>query len=117
MNSNTGSPNQQNNGSDNSSEVSEHSYLNKLETRVYELMHDIPETVHDVFRRHRRTAFERHPFLFSTLGLFGLVATWQGFEDIIERVELLRTYPSIMLGAGLIILLFTGRLYRHLDQQ
>ncbi|PSO45582.1 MAG: hypothetical protein BRC25_01725, partial [Parcubacteria group bacterium SW_6_46_9] len=64
-----------------------------------------------------RTAFERHPFLFSTLGLFGLVATWQGFEDIIERIEFLRTYPSILLTAGLIVLLFTGRLYRHLDDQ
>jgi hypothetical protein len=98
-------------------DTAEYSYIDQLETRVYELMHDVPEAVHDVFRRHRRTAFERHPFLFSTLGLFGLVATWQGFEDIIERVELLRTYPSIVLGAGLIILLFTGRLYRHLDDQ
>jgi hypothetical protein len=117
MPSDTEKHNQQNAEGNNASETPEHSYLNKLETRVYELMHDIPETVHDVFRRHRRTAFERHPFLFSTLGLFGLVATWQGFEDIVERIELLRTYPSIMLGAGLVILLFTGRLYRHLDQQ
>mgnify|MGYP006306900649 CR=1 FL=1 len=93
-----------------------HGYLNDLETRVFNFMHDVPEAVHEVFKRHRRTAFERHPFLFSTLGLFGLVATWQGFDDIVERIQFFDTYPSVLLGAGLIILLFTGRLYRHLDQ-
>lgn len=93
-----------------------HAYLNQLESRVWEFMHDIPESVHEVFKQHRRTAFERHPFLFSTLGLFGLVATWQGFDDIVERIDFLDAYPSVLLGAGLLILLFTGRLYRHLDQ-
>ena len=93
-----------------------HSYQDDLESRVFSFMHDVPEAVHEVFKRHRRTAFERHPFLFSTLGLFGLVATWQGFDDIIERIAFLDKHPSILLGAGLIILLFTGRLYRHLDQ-
>jgi hypothetical protein len=115
MSVDTDNQNQQSQGG--TSDTPGHSYLNQLETRVRELMRDVPETVHNVFRRHRRTAFERHPFLFSTLGLFGLVATWQGFEDIIERIEFLRTYPSILLGAGLIVLLFTGRLYRHLDDQ
>lgn len=93
-----------------------HSYLDDLESRVWRFMHDVPESVHEVFKRHRRTAFERHPFLFSTLGLFGLVATWQGFDDIVSRIQFFDAYPSVLLGVGLIILLFTGRLYRHLDQ-
>ena len=93
-----------------------HNYLSKLESRVFDLMHNVPESVHEVFKRHRRTAFERHPFLFSTLGLFGLVATWQGFDDIVERIDYFDAYPSVLLGIGLLILLFTGRLYRHLDQ-
>lgn len=93
-----------------------HAYFDQLESRVWKFMHDIPESVHEVFKRHRRTAFERHPFLFSTLGLFGLVATWQGFDDIVERIDYFDAYPSVLLGIGLLILLFTGRLYRHLDQ-
>lgn len=101
----------------NSADHDPHSYLDELESRVWEFMHDVPESVHEVFKRHRRTAFERHPFLFSTLGLFGLVATWQGFDDIVERhLHIFDTYPSLLLGIGLLILLFTGRLYRHLDQ-
>lgn len=51
-------------------------YLDDLEEQVFHLMHDIPESVHKAFRQHRRSAFQRHPFIFSTLGLLGLVATW-----------------------------------------
>lgn len=97
-------------------EETPHGYFSKLEARAAELMHDVPEAVHEVFKRHRRTAFERHPFLFSTLGLFGLVATWQGFDDVVARIEIFNTYPTLLLIIGLLILLFTGRLYRHLDR-
>lgn len=93
-----------------------HNYFNQLEERVSEFMHDVPQSVHQVFQRHRRTAFERHPFIFSTLGLFGLVATWQGFDDLVGRIAFFNAHPSALLGIGLLILLMTGRLYRHLDQ-
>lgn len=93
-----------------------HHYLKDLEERVITMLHDVPESVHDVFQRHRRTTFERHPFLFSTLGLFGLVATWQGFDDLIGQVDLFNQHPSLLLLIGLLMLLLTGRLYRQLDR-
>lgn len=91
-------------------------YIDTLERRIYEIFHDIPETVHKAFERHRRTAFERHPFFFSTFGLFGLVATWHGFEEVVEQIEIFETYPGLLLGIGLLVLLITGRLYRQLDR-
>jgi len=90
-------------------------YLNYLENRVSQLMHNVPQVIHDVFQRHRRTAFERHPFLFSTLGLLGLVITWQAMDDIIEKFAYFDKNPEILLIIGLAILLCTGRLYRQLD--
>lgn len=93
------------------------SYLSELEDRVFHLMHDIPESVHKAFRRHRRSAFERHPFVFSTLGLLGLVCTWQGFAGIVNRIQFLQNNPVYLLAVGLLLLLMTGRLYRHLDRQ
>ncbi len=92
-------------------------FINHLEDRVSSLMHDIPESVHEVFRRHRRSAFEKHPFLFSTLGLLGLVATWQGFADVIEKITFFDMYPGSLLTIGLVILLLTGRLYREIDNK
>lgn len=93
-----------------------HSYINELENRVSDFMHNIPSSVHEVFRRHRRTAFEKHPFFFSTLGLLGLVATWQGFDDVIERIDYFDANPGSLLIIGLVILLMTGRLYRQMDK-
>lgn len=93
-----------------------HSYISQLEDRVSHFMHDVPESVHEVFRRHRRTAFEKHPFFFSTLGLFGLVATWQGFDDVMEQIEYFDANPGSLLIIGLVILLLTGRMYRQMDK-
>jgi hypothetical protein len=78
--------------------------------------HNLPESVHEAFARHRQSAFQKHPFFFSTIGLLGLVATWQGFDDVMERVRYFDAYPGSLLIAGLIILLLTGRLYRQMDR-
>jgi hypothetical protein len=97
-------------------DVEAHSYLHNLEHQTATLLHSIPESVHEVFRRHRRTAFEKHPFFFSTLGLLGLVATWQGFDHVISQIDYFKNNPGTLLIIGLVILLFTGRLYRQLDR-
>lgn len=91
-------------------------YIKKFESGIGHLMHDIPESVHEVFRRHRRSAFQKHPFFFSTLGLLGLVATWQGFDHVIAQIDYFAENPGTLLIIGLAILLFTGRLYRQLDR-
>jgi hypothetical protein len=91
-------------------------YISRFERGIGHLMHDIPESVHEVFQRHRRTAFEKHPFFFSTLGLLGLVATWQGFDHVIDQIDYFKENPGTLLIIGLAILLFTGRLYRQLDR-
>lgn len=92
-----------------------HGFVNRIEHRIAGVMHDIPESVHELFRRHRRTAFEKHPFFFSTLGLLGLVATWQGFDHVISQIDYFTENPGTLLIIGLAILLFTGRLYRQMD--
>lgn len=84
--------------------------------QVGEFFHNLPESVHEAFARHRNSAFHKHPFFFSTIGLLGLVATWQGFEDIVERISYFDAHPGSLLIIGLIILLLTGRLYRQMDQ-
>ncbi|MEX2369020.1 MAG: hypothetical protein WD552_01340 [Candidatus Paceibacterota bacterium] len=84
--------------------------------QVGDFFHNLPESVHEAFARHRRSAFQKHPFFFSTLGLLGLVATWQGFDDVMERIGYFDAHPGSLLIIGLIILLLTGRLYRQLDR-
>lgn len=62
----------------------------------------------------RNSAFRRHPLLFALLGTFGVVATFYGFQHILEDIPLLANHPYIALIVGLLILLATGKLYKKL---
>jgi hypothetical protein len=62
----------------------------------------------------REGVFTRFPLLFTLLGTFGLVATFYGFEAMIDRIDLLANNPFILLGVGLATLIITGSLYKKL---
>jgi hypothetical protein len=64
---------------------------------------------------YRKTAFERFPALFGTLGLFGGVATVFGLERVMEETVVFSRHPVATLIAGLLILAFTGALYKRLS--
>lgn len=66
------------------------------------------------FTKQRDTVFSRFPLLFTLLGTFGVVATFYGFQRILEKIPLLANDPYIALGVGITILLFTGTLYKRL---
>ena len=65
--------------------------------------------------KHRDHAFQRFPLLFTILGTFGVVATFYGFEGIIDRIDLLSNNPWLILATGLTTLAITGTLYNRLQ--
>ena len=67
--------------------------------------------------QHTRSVFARFPLVFTLLGSFGLVATLYGFEGIIDRIDLFKENPFILLVTGVAILMFTGRLYKALGDR
>lgn len=62
----------------------------------------------------KQNVLERFPLLFTLLGTFGLVATFYGFEHLIDKVALFSENPFILLGMGVLTLVFTGTLYKKL---
>lgn len=62
----------------------------------------------------KHTAFTRYPLLFTLLGAFGIVIANNGIQGLIAKVEWLNRNPIITLIIGLLILLFTGTLYKKL---
>lgn len=64
---------------------------------------------------YRKTAFERFPALFGTLGLFGGVATVFGLERVMEETMIFTQHPVATLIVGLLVLGFTGALYKRLS--
>ena len=65
--------------------------------------------------RGRQAVFERFPLPFTLLATFGLVATFYGFEGLIDRIDLLANNPWLILGSGIAVLAATGSLYKKLQ--
>ena len=68
----------------------------------------------ELLTQKRDTVFKRLPLVFTLLGTFGLVSTLYGVQHIFDRIPILANNPIISLIVGLLILLFTGTLYKKL---
>jgi hypothetical protein len=65
-------------------------------------------------RKEKQDSFKRFPLLFTLLTAFGVVITYNGIHGLIEKVDWLNRNPIIPLVVGILILLFTGTLYKKL---
>lgn len=62
----------------------------------------------------RQTVFKRFPTLFALLVTTGATALFLGIEQTILKYQLLQNKPELILLIGVLILAFTGRLYKKL---
>jgi len=85
--------------------------------KIKEKEHALVEKEH-VFKekvgQKRQTLFEKFPLPFTLMGSFGLVATFYGFEKLIDKIDFLSSNPWILLGIGLALLMVTGSFYNKL---
>jgi uncharacterized integral membrane protein len=56
----------------------------------------------------------KFPWLFAITGAFGIVATFYGFEKLIDEVDLFVENPWILLIIGLTTLAISGTFYNKL---
>lgn len=75
---------------------------------------NVPKPVVDRLATHRDSAFQRFPLLFTIMSTFGVVATFYGFERLIDKMDFFADRPVILLVAGILTLLLTGALYKKL---
>jgi hypothetical protein len=88
--------------------------LDKLKAKEQKIV-QAERKVKTVLAERRQRVFDRFPILFTLLGAFGLVATFYGFERLIDQVDLFHDNPWILLGTGLLTLAGTGTLYKKLQ--
>ena len=62
----------------------------------------------------RQKATDKHPLPFTLLASFGLVATFYGFERVIDKINFLANNPYVLLLVGIGLLTITGTLYSKL---
>jgi hypothetical protein len=63
-----------------------------------------------------RSILAQYPILFTFLVLFGAIATLKGFEEVIVRIPLFDQYPLLLFFIGILILIFTGSLFKILQK-
>jgi len=63
----------------------------------------------------RKRALQRFPVIFSILAAVGVTATFLGLEQVILQYEIFLKYPFLLLTIGVILLVFTGKLYKKLE--
>ena len=67
------------------------------------------------FTQLRDSAFARFPTIFVLLSTFGLVATFYGFEKVIDEIRFFSENPKMILISGIVVLIVTGSLYKKLN--
>jgi hypothetical protein len=86
----------------------------KVEAEMHKL-EQMGGSVTNTARHLRDSAFTRFPAVFALLTTFGLVATFYGFEKMIDGLPFFAEHPSTVLLAGLATLVVTGTLYKKLN--
>lgn len=87
--------------------------MNNSETPVKKAI-ELEEHVVRKLTEERNTAVAKFPLLFTLLTAFGIVATFYGFEHLIDQSTLLSENPLILLAVGIGTLVLTGALYKKL---
>lgn len=87
--------------------------MNTNETPVKKVI-ELEEHVVKKLTQERNNALQKFPLLFTLLTSFGVVATFYGFEHLIDQSPWLSENPLVLLGIGVSTLILTGALYKKL---
>jgi hypothetical protein len=76
---------------------------------------DMVKGVHDGAGKYTKPVLKRYPLLFSFLSVFSFAAILRGFDMWVEQIGLFEEHPAVLILIGVIALLFTGTLYKTLE--
>lgn len=76
----------------------------------------LTEMVNRMVETKGRSVFNRYPLTFALLVLFGAIAVGEGVKGILQSIRVLNSNPWYLLIIGLVILIFTGTLYKKLNK-
>jgi hypothetical protein len=63
----------------------------------------------------RKKVSQRYPVLFLLLATSGVIATSLGLEQVLLQYSIFAQNPLLLLSLGVLILIFTGTLYKKLN--
>jgi len=66
--------------------------------------------------KYTQPVLSRYPLLFAFLVTFALAAILDGFKFLMEKIEFFVEHPIVLILIGIIVLIFTGTLYKTLKK-
>ena len=88
----------------------------KVNLNILEHVEHLSREINKMMALRTRSVFRRYPITFALLVLIGVLAVSEGIKGILKSFGFLDN-PWYLLIIGLIILIFTGRLYKKLDKE
>jgi len=76
----------------------------------------IVRDLNDSAGKYTKPVFKRYPLLFTFLLTFGVISIIEGLKFFFEEIKFFKENPFILILIGVIILLFTGTLYKRLEK-
>ena len=76
----------------------------------------ITREINEAINKKGKIVFRRYPMTFALLILFGVIAVSEGAKGVMADLGILARNPWELLLIGLVILIFTGTLYKKLDK-
>ncbi len=77
---------------------------------------NIVKEVHDTTSKYTEPVLARYPLLFAFLVIFSASMIMKGFEKMMSKVTFLQEHPVLLLLTGVVLLTFTGSLYKWLNK-
>lgn len=72
--------------------------------------------IHDKSGKHIQPVLRRYPLLFIFLTVFSVSAIMHGFNRFSDQIGLFSEHPIYLILSGILVLFFTGMLYKVLDR-
>lgn len=79
-------------------------------------LEEVTQRLHTLIESQGKSVFERYPLTFALLATFGIAAVVYGFQELIDTIPPFQAHPLLVLLVGLVILFFTGSLYKRLSK-
>lgn len=72
------------------------------------------EKILRLLREERRLVREKFPLAYALVATVGFVSVLAGLNRIIDRIDFFNDYPLALVAVGVLILAFTGAIYKKL---
>lgn len=90
--------------------------MDKDQVDLLKKVEELTNKLNEMFNQKGKSVFSRYPITFALVVVFGVAMVSEGIKGLLGEVPFFKESPVIMLVAGILVLIMTGRLYKKLNK-